>query len=125
MNYLSRQDILDLHSYIIERYGGRMGIASQDKLISAVDAPRQTMFGDDLYPDLPSKASALAFLLIKNRPFRSANEATALLAILRLIEINGVRLKNFEGLIKKLGAVSRSALKREELEEWLRSHITG
>ena len=64
MKYLTKDEILDLHAYAVTRYGGRMGVASQDRLMSAIDAPRQVMFGAELYPDLPSKAAALAFLLL-------------------------------------------------------------
>jgi len=64
MNYLTKAELLDLHAYMLERYGGRMGIASLDRLTHVLDAPRQVMFGVELYPDLPSKAAALTFLII-------------------------------------------------------------
>jgi len=28
MNYLTKDELLDLHAYMLERYGGRMGIAA-------------------------------------------------------------------------------------------------
>ncbi len=93
MNYLTKQDLLDLHSYALQQYGGRLGIASQDRLTSIIDAPRQVLFGAELYPEIANKAAALVFLLIKNRPFLGANEITAILALLRFLAINGLILQ--------------------------------
>jgi death-on-curing protein len=125
MNYLTKDELLDIHAYILNRYGGRMGVASQDRLTNVLDAPRQVMFGVELYPDLPSKAAALAFLILKSHPFVGANEATALLALLRFLHINNADLDAAGDV--DLGwaarAVSRSELDREGLERWLREKL--
>ncbi|HEU5100469.1 MAG TPA: Fic family protein [Roseiflexaceae bacterium] len=125
MNYLTKDELLDIHTYILHRYGGRMGIASQDRLTNVVDAPRQVMFGAELYPDLPSKAAALAFLILKSHPFVGANEATALLALLRFLHINSAGLDDVDDadLAWVTRAVSRSDLDREGLERWLRERL--
>ncbi|MBK9941775.1 MAG: Fic family protein [Kouleothrix sp.] len=125
MNYLSKDDLLDLHAYVMTRYGGRLGIASQDRLISAIEAPRQAMFGAELYPDLPSKAAALAFLLLKSRPFLGANEATALMALLRFLAINhtGLGEAGSAELIQQLRAINHARLDRAGFERWLREQL--
>lgn len=127
MNYLSRDDILDLHTFAIERYGGRMGIRSQDRLLAAIGAPRQVMFDIELYPDLAGKVAALGFMLLKNRPFNGGNEATALLAMLRMLAVNGQGIS--EGFPNRLagvlGAVLHSELDRDDLATWLREELPG
>lgn len=125
MNYLTKDDLLDLHALVIERYGGRLGIASQDRMTSALDAPTQVMFGAELYPDMPSKAAALTFLLLKSRPFVGANEATALMAMLRFLEINHAGLNEAaqSELLRIVRAINHSDLDREGLESWLREHL--
>jgi death on curing protein len=123
MRYLTREDILDLHGYVVERYGGRLGLNSQDRLISLVTAPGQTMFGQELYGDLAAKAAALAFYLIKNRPFRSANEATALLAVLRFAAINDHTVSDPAALAAELAATAASARGQDDLVDWLRRHL--
>lgn len=127
MNYLSRDDILDLHTFAIERYGGRLGIRSQDRLLAAVGAPRQVMFDMELYPDLVSKAAALGFMLLKNRPFNGGNEATALLAMLRMLVVNGQGIdRGFPNrLAGVLQAVLHSELDRDDLAAWLREELPG
>jgi death-on-curing protein len=127
MNYLTKDELLDLHAYVVMRYGGRLGIASQDRLTSAVDAPRQVLFETELYPDLPSKAAALTFLLIKNRPFLGANESTALLALLRFLDINGASLRDGVSdaeLLWLVRAVNYSDLDKAGVERWLRDNTT-
>jgi len=125
MNYLTKDDVLDLHAFVIARYGGRMGVASQDRLTSALEAPRQIMFGTELYPDISSKAAALTFLILKSRPFLGANEATALLALLRFLEINQASLGETSQaeLLHLIRAVNLSDLDRAGLEHWLREHL--
>ena len=126
MHYLTKDELLDLHAYVVTRYGGRLGIASQDRLTSAIEAPRQVLFETELYPDLPSKAAALTFLLLKNRPFLGANEATALFVLLRFLALNGAVLRDDVGdaeLIWLARAVNTSDLNKVGLEDWLRDHI--
>jgi death on curing protein len=128
MNYLTKDELLDLHAYVVTRYGGRLGVASQDRLANAVEAPRQVLFETELYPDLPSKAAALTFLLLKNRPFLGANEATALMALLRFLAINGATLRDDRGdadLIWLARAVNHSDLDKQGVETWLRDNIAS
>ena len=125
MNYLTKDDLLDIHAYILTRYGGRLGIASQDRLSTALDAPGQVMFGAELYPDLPSKAAALTFLLLKSRPFLGANEATALMALMWFLDLNNARLYEVSDaeLLWVARSVNQSDLDREGLEHWLRENL--
>ena len=128
MRYLSKHEMLDLHAYVLERYGGRMGIKSQDRLTTALAAPQQIMFSAELYPDLPSKAGALVFSLLKSRPFASGNEATALLALLRFLDLNNARLADDvanSDLVALLHSVSSSEIDKDALEVWLRKRVVG
>lgn len=126
MVYLTKDDLLDLHAFVLTRYGGRLGISSQDRLINALDAPQQVMFGAELYPDLPSKAAALTFLLLKNRPFVKGNQGTALLALLRFLAVNGAEFGSgvtSEDLRDLIRSVDQSRCDKEQLEQWLRERI--
>lgn len=126
MNYLTKEDLLDLHTYAVTRYGGLMGISSQDRLQTALHAPRQEMFGAELYPDLCSKTAVLVYLLIKSKPFLGGNEVTALLAMLRLLEINGAGLHPDVGeaeIFWLFRSVNHSDIDKEGLERWLRENV--
>ena len=125
MKYLTHDDMLDLHTFAIERFGGRMGIKSQDKFQSVVAAPQQMAFGSELYPDLAGKVAVLGFQILKNRPFVGGNEATALLAILRFLEINDATLNDATpgDLADQLRAVLRSELDRDGFTAWLSERL--
>ena len=69
-------------------------------------------------------AASLAFLLLKSRPFLGANEPTAIMALLRFLEINGARLDVSDAeLIWIARSVNLSDLDREGLEGWLRENL--
>ncbi|WP_028458122.1 type II toxin-antitoxin system death-on-curing family toxin [Chloroflexus sp. Y-396-1] len=124
--YLTKDDVLDLHTFVVERYGGLFGIKSQDRLQMVLQAPRQHLFGTELYPDLCSKAAVFTFLLVKHHPFNSANEATAFLSLLRFLTINRACLRLEVGpdeIAWVFRALSHGDMDREELERWLRENV--
>jgi len=125
MRYLTNDDILDLHTFAIERWGGRLGIRSQDQLLNALHAPQQVLFGEEVYTSVASKGAALAFQLLKNRPFVDGNEASALLVLLRFLHINDVALNDTapEAIAEALERVLRSELDRDGLATWLEERI--
>jgi len=49
IKYLTLEEVLYLHDYAIHRYGGSYGIANMGQLQSTLNAPKQTMFGEELY----------------------------------------------------------------------------
>ncbi len=126
MNYLTYDDILELHTFAVERYGGRLGIRSQDRFQDIVAAPRLMLFGVELYPDLASKAGVIGFMLLKNRPFNSANETTTLLVLLRLLAINGIEWDTSfpHKLASALQGVLDSEWSQEIFTHWLRDECT-
>ena len=66
MRFLSLRDVLTIQRVAIHKYGGSHGIRDLGLLESALAAPRHTMFGEELYPDLASKCAILLYLLIEN-----------------------------------------------------------
>ncbi len=74
MRYLNFQEVLELYNRIIEQSGGSAGIANLGSLESALAQPTMTFGGEELYPTIVEKASALSFSLIKNHPFIDGNK---------------------------------------------------
>ena len=58
-------------------------------LESALLRPQATVFGEDAYPDLDHKASALLHSLIANHALVEGNERLALAATIVFLAING------------------------------------
>lgn len=65
MRHISLGQALELHRRIIEQSGGTPEILNLGVLESALQQPRMTFGGEDLYPALAEKATALAFSIIQ------------------------------------------------------------
>lgn len=53
--YFSKDDILHIHSKLIDDFGGSDGIRDEGMLESALNAPLQTFDSSDLYPTAVDK----------------------------------------------------------------------
>jgi len=103
MRYLSVEEILALHDYQIERFGGLHGILNLAALESAVNRPTVNIGSVDLYETVTEKAAVLAFSIIKNHPFVDGNKRTGLHAALTFLELNNVRTHFTSEYLVKLG----------------------
>lgn len=92
IHYPTVADVKAAHQLEIEESGGSEGLRDADALEAAVLRPRQTFGGNDLYPDLPTKAAALFESLICNHPFVDGNKRTAVAVAETFLEANGARL---------------------------------
>lgn len=123
MKYLSIEEVLFLYDQIIQKTGGKQGIRSPELLFSAVERPKASFAGKDLYPDICSKASALVHSLILNHPFIDGNKRTALACLFRFLEINGVKLKvNFKQLINFALNIENKKMSFKKIIFWLKKH---
>ena len=86
--YLTVDEVLRLHALEV---GEGVGLRDMHLLEAAVERPRQSAFGDDAYPDLPSKAAALLDSLVRNHPFVDGNKRIGMLASFVFVELNGFR----------------------------------
>jgi death-on-curing protein len=78
IRYLTLVEVLDLHHQIIQQSQGAMGIRDLGSLRSAIAQPHMTFGGQDLYPTIVDKASALGFSIVMNHPFLDGNKRTGL-----------------------------------------------
>jgi death on curing protein len=68
ISYLDFDDIIDLHGKIVRTSGGALGIRDEAGIKSALELPRMTAFGTELYPTLAKKAAIIGFSMIMNHP---------------------------------------------------------
>ncbi len=92
MRYLSVEEIILIHEYELQRYGGAPGIKSIELLESAVHRPKTSFGGQEEYSTKFEKAAALMHALIKNHPFTDGNKRTALVASIVLLKLNGLKV---------------------------------
>jgi death-on-curing protein len=76
VRYLTLSEVLELHHRVIAQSGGALGVLNLGALESALAQPRITFGGQELYPGVIEKASALGFSLIQNHPFVDGNKRT-------------------------------------------------
>ena len=122
--FLSLAEVLRLHAAIIVRTGGSDGLRDLGMLESALGQPRQTFGGEDLYPSLASKASAIGYSLIMNHPFIDGNKRIGHAALEALLMLNGHELvADVDAAEAEVLAVASGDRTREELERWVVEHM--
>jgi len=124
LRYLSLAEVLELHRRITAASGGATALRDLGALESAVAQPRASFAGEDLYPDLASKATALAFSLINNHPFVDGNKRVGHAALETFLVLNGHELDAAVDASEQIIlAVAGGAASREELLDWIRAHL--
>jgi len=121
VRYLTIDEIFAIHDRAIREYGGSPELMILGHLEATLAAPRQTMFGEELYPNVLSKAAILFYLLIKNHPFLDGNKRTAFLALMRFLNLNDYTLSaTNDELYQFTIDVASSVLAKEEVEMWIK-----
>lgn len=124
IRYLSVTQVLDLHRVQLTRYGGATGIRDRGALESALARPAMTFGGEDLYPDLASKAAALMHSLTLNHPFVDGNKRVAADAAIVFVELNAHGfLATPDELVDITLAVAEGKVEAEALAIWFRQRL--
>lgn len=94
-HYLTKDEVILFNAVNIKKYnrGEPIGIRDEGLLGSALERPKVTFGGEELYPTIFLKAAALFESLAQNHPFQNANKRTAFTALVVFLRINGYFLK--------------------------------
>jgi death-on-curing protein len=119
--YLSLEQVLELHRTQTRRFGGSARLRDRGALEAALGRPQMTFGGEDLYPDLESKAAALMHSLVMNHPFVDGNKRVGAHACILFLLSNDVE-PTFtpDELAGVTLAVARGEVGAEALAIWLR-----
>ena len=88
--FLTVDDVLELHAVQLTRYGGARGLRDRALLESAMAQPMASFGGTWLHPDLWSMAAAYLYHLVQNHPFVDGNKRTGLLSALVFLALHGI-----------------------------------
>ena len=125
MRYLNLSQVLQLHRRIIDQSGGILGILDLGSLESALRQPRMVFGGEELYPSLAEKASALGSSIIKSHPFIDGNKRTGHAALEIFLVLNGYELiASVDESEKIVLQVASGELSREEFKTWIEQHLS-
>lgn len=91
--YLTTNQVIVINTVQISLYSPKeqAGVKDPGLLDSAINRPKQSVFGMDAYPTIYEKAAALFESIAKNHAFHNANKRTALASLIVFLKINHYR----------------------------------
>lgn len=124
MIWISTEDILLIHSRVIEGSGGLDGLRDRNGLEAAVFAPMQTFDGQELYPSDIEKIARLGFGLASNHAFVDGNKRISAMMTQLLLKWNGYDLTLRTGeLADMFIAIADGTAKEKDLLDWVYAHL--
>jgi len=121
----TKEQVLELHRDLIESSGGIDGIRDEGLLDSALNMPFLMFANQELYPDIIAKGARLGYGLISNHPFLDGNKRIGVHTMLLFLEFNGFELVYDDNdLINLIMSIASGEKGNEELEDWIRKHVS-
>lgn len=120
-DFLTMDDVLDLHADQIRHYGGDLGIRDRGLVEAAVAMPKQSFSGEYLHRDLFEMAAAYAFHIAESQAFVDGNKRTGLAAASVFLALNGYRLTDPDELLyEAMIAIGTRQLTKDGLADVIR-----
>jgi death-on-curing protein len=120
---LTKEQILLLHTQLIQTTGGSDGIRDVGLLESALESPFQSYGGEELYPSIQAKAARLCYGLVKNHAMIDGNKRIGCHAMLVFLALNGYEMvytqKELSDLILD---VAEDRKQQKDILHWLLVH---
>ena len=124
MIWISAEDILLIHSRVIEGSGGLDGLRDSAGLEAAIAAPMQTFDGQELYPSDIEKIARLGFGLASNHAFVDGNKRISAMMTQLLLKWNGYDLTLRTGeLADMFIAIAVGTANGKDLLDWVYAHL--
>jgi len=121
--FLTAEQVLFIHARLIDETGGEHGIRDLGMLEAAVNRPKSTFDGEELYPDIYAKAAALMESLINNHPFLDGNKRTGITSVEMFLQTNSLTLSASNSqLVEFTLQVAQSHIDLQAITEWLQAH---
>ncbi|WP_420583030.1 type II toxin-antitoxin system death-on-curing family toxin [Reichenbachiella sp.] len=117
---ISLEKALEIHSILIEQFGGGNGLRDSELLESALGKPYQSFDNQELYQTPIEKAAAIMESIVKNHPFVDGNKRTGyvlgrLLLMNSGMDIHASEDEKYEFVIK----ISEGRIDYDEIKGWL------
>jgi len=115
IEFLTVEEVLDIHEAQLARFGGGAGIRDRGLLESAVAQPRASFDGEFVCADLFEMAAAYLFHIVSNHAFVDGNKRAGLLSALVFLDTNGVSIVGHSDELYELtmGVAEGRTTKRE------------
>ena len=97
MIWVTADDVILIHSRIIQTTGGIEGLRDRAGLEAAIAAPLQSFGGEDLFPSDIEKIARIGFGLASNHAFLDGNKRIGAMMTQLLLKWNGYQLRLKQG----------------------------
>jgi death on curing protein len=117
--FLTLEEVLEIHTTLLQEFGGPPGVRDLGLLESALFRPRT-----GYYADLVEMAAALFESLLMNHPFVDGNKRVAFFAVDVFLRINGfhIAVEADDAHQKIIRIIEEGTLVKESLETFLRQY---
>jgi len=125
-DFLTLEDINDIHENQIALYGGSNGLRDHGLLQSALSMPMASFGGSFLHHDIFEMAAAYLYHIVKNHPFIDGNKRTGAVSAWTFLALNGYKLKatqdDFEAMVL---SVASSKMEKERVAEFIKKYAAS
>ncbi len=126
MKYLTAEEVLVLHSEIIDKTGGSHGVRDVGLLSSVIEKPKMQFSGKELYPGVFVKAGVYLEAFANYHVFVDGNKRTAFVSAARFLYINGSEFRGSNNEVERfMLQVVVEKLDIVKISSWLRKHSKG
>src|SRR3989344_4145032 len=121
MKYLTAEDILVIHSEIIDETGGMHGVRDIGLLISITEKPKSRFGGKELYVGIFKKVAVFLESLVQYHVFIDGNKRTGAVSASRFLFINKYEITATNGELETFVIkVAVDKLDPETISVWLK-----
>ena len=125
MWYFDEEKLLLAHYKLIEQFGGSHGVRDIERVRSALETPKMTIFEKDQYKTLFEKSAVYIRNIISDHPFVDGNKRTGISAGIFFLEKNNVQLSFNKGELEDFAVkVAVEKLDITAIAKWLEAHST-
>ncbi len=124
MIWLTKEQIIFLHSEIIKETGGINGLRDEGMLDSAITTPFVTFDSVEMFPTLCEKVVRLAYGLVKNHPFVDGNKRIGAHTMLVCFALNGIELDYSQDELAEIFlSLADGSCSYDNLLQWVTEHL--
>ena len=123
MKKMNKEQILKLHTQLVELTGGTDGTRDFNLFESAIENPFQVFGGEELYPTIQEKGARLGYGLIKNHCMLDGNKRIGVHTMLVFFTLNGIELEYTQKeLYEMVLLVADGSMDYERMHKWVLEH---
>ncbi len=124
MIWLSKEQIIFLHSEIIKETGGLNGLRDEGMLDSVLATPFITFDAAEMFPSLCEKVVRLTYGLVRNHPFIDGNKRIGAHSMLVCFALNGIELDySQEELARIFLSLADGSCSYDNLLQWVTKRL--